>query len=268
MKCSDIQIELAVYFDDILEPGERELVDSHLATCPLCRAHLAELQESRTILRSAPRVSPDDRLIASIRAAVSRTLSPQHPSPAFRLVEDRRPWHEAWLMPSLVGSFASVLFGLSLVWLVLSPVNRQEIVYERGSSPSTTYIASANTNIVGGIDLSPLEFASTRLSVSGESPSVNPQGALIALSRSLVRGEMKDEEVVIVADVFGNGLARIAEVVEPKHGDKAILELRNALQAPSSNSPFVPASMDKRGESVRVVLKFQSVDVPVETPDL
>ncbi len=267
MKCSDIQIELAVYFDDILDQGERGMVDSHLAACPLCRARLAELQDNRTILRTAARVTPDDSLIASIRAAVGRTLSPQHPSPAFRLVEDRRPWHETWLMPSLVGSFASVLFGLSLLWLVLSPVNRQEMVIGRGGT-SATYIASTNTNIVDGIDLSPLEFASTRLSVSGESPSVNPQGALIALSRSLVRGEMKDEEVVIVADVFGNGLARIAEVVEPKHGDKAILELRNALQAPSSNSPFVPASMDKRGESVRVVLKFQSVDVPVETPGL
>ena len=119
---------------------------------------------------------------------------------------------------------------------------------------------------MNGSDISPIDFANTRLSVAGESPSVNPQGALIALSRSFVRGEMKDEEVVIVADVFGDGLARIAEIVEPQQSDEAILELRKAFQTNPGSSPFVPASMDGRSNSVRVVMKFQTVNVPVEFP--
>ena len=51
--------------------------------------------------------------------------------------------------------------------------------------------------------LSPSSYARSRTDVSGESPSINPQGALVALTRSLVRGEMRDDEVVVVADVSG-----------------------------------------------------------------
>lgn len=267
MKCQDIQFDLAVYFDDVLAQAETDAIDAHLASCPLCRDRLAHYQENRNVLRRARPVVANDRLIENIRAAVRSAIAPETVSPVFRLIGDTRSWYQRWMMPSLVGSFASVLFALSLIWLVLSPVNRPMIASEPVSGTSTLYLASTNTDFVDGIDLSPLEFASTRLSVAYESPSVNPQGALVALSRSLVRGEMKDEEVVVVADVFGNGLARIAEVVEPRRDDSAIYELRKALQAPGS-APFVPASMDKRSESVRVVLKFQSVDVPVSSSGL
>lgn len=268
MKCQDIQFDLAVYFDDILAPAEIECIDKHLVSCPLCRDRLAGYQENRNVLRAGQRIVPNDSLIENIRMAVRNAIAPTAVSPSFHLIEDRRGWFETWMMPSLVGSFTSIILGLSLLWLVLSPVNRPTVASGSAAGPSPIYIASANTNNLNGIDISPLEFASTRLSVAGESPSVNPQGALIALSRSFVRGEMKDEEVVIVADVFGNGLARIAEVVEPRQDDDAIYELRKAFHTNSEFAPFVPASMDRRSESVRVVLKFQSVDVPVDAPGL
>jgi len=89
---------------------------------------------------------------------------------------------------------------------------------------------------------------------------------LIALTRSLVRGDMRDDEVVVVADVFGDGLARIAEVIEPSRDSKAIMELRKALESDPAYSPFVAANLDKRSNSVRVVLRFQSVDVHTGTP--
>jgi hypothetical protein len=99
------------------------------------------------------------------------------------------------------------------------------------------------------------------MDVAGESPSVNPQGALVALTRSLVRGEMKDDEVVVVADVFGDGLAQIAEVVEPSHDRRAVDRLQKALEAGSDSAPFVSADMDRRSDPVRVVLKIQNVNV-------
>jgi hypothetical protein len=113
-------------------------------------------------------------------------------------------------------------------------------------------------------DLSPIsqyDYAQERLAFSSESPSINPQGALIALTRSLVRGHMKDDEVVVVADVFGNGLAQIAEVVEPSRDRRAVGELEKALDSDPSYAPFVPASLENRPDNVRVVLKFQSVNV-------
>jgi hypothetical protein len=99
------------------------------------------------------------------------------------------------------------------------------------------------------------------MAIAGESPSINPQGALVALTRSLVRGEMKDDEVVVVADVFGNGLAQIAEVVEPSHDRHAVAQLQKALESDPAYAPFVSADMDRRSDPVRVVLKIQSVNV-------
>lgn len=266
MKCQDIQFELSLYFDDILLPAETECVNAHLDTCPLCREKLSGYQTVRNDLRSAQTFVPPQALVESVRSAVRSVLVPQFASPEFRLLNEKRNWLDTWLMPSAVGSFATLIFALTLLWVILLPINRTEMVVTPNGS-STVYLASTNTNIVDGIDLSPLEFANTRLSVSGESPSINPQGALIALSRSLVRGEMKDEEVVIVADVFGDGLAQIAEVVEPPQNEAQILELRRAFQS-TDFAPFVPASMDRRSNSVRVVFKIQSVNVPAEPPGL
>lgn len=110
-------------------------------------------------------------------------------------------------------------------------------------------------------DILPQDYAIARLAISRESPSVNPQGALIALTKSLVRGEMRDEEVVVVADVFGNGLAQIAQVVEPPDDRRTIEELEKALESDPAYAPFVPASFDKRSDRMRVVLKIQNVNV-------
>lgn len=107
------------------------------------------------------------------------------------------------------------------------------------------------------------DFANARISVSNESPSINPSGALIALTKSIVRGEMKDEEVVVVADVFSNGLARIGEVIEQPQDAQTLFDLKKALETDSDFAPFVPASFDNRADSVQIVLKIQRVDVNV-----
>ncbi len=110
-----------------------------------------------------------------------------------------------------------------------------------------------------------VDYAQSRMAVSAESPSVNPQGALIALTKSLIRGGMKDEEVVVVAEVFSSGLAKVTEVVEPSQDRNAIRELKKALQSDAAYSPFVPAVMENRPENMVVVLKFQSVNVRTGT---
>lgn len=166
-------------------------------------------------------------------------------------------------MPVGVGLLASVVVGFSFLSLLfnggLAPMQRDVA----SSFPETQVLIAANRNSYRGDadEILPADYARTRLAVAGESPSINPQGALISLSRSLVHGGMKNDEVVVVADVFANGLARIAEVVEPSRDNRAVDELERALVSDPSNAPFVTADMDKRSESVRVVLKFQSVEV-------
>jgi hypothetical protein len=76
-----------------------------------------------------------------------------------------------------------------------------------------------------------------------------------------VRGNATDDEVTVVADVFGNGLAQIAEVVEPSADRRAVEQLQKALESDPAYAPFVPANMDHRSGTIRVILKIQNVNV-------
>jgi hypothetical protein len=175
-------------------------------------------------------------------------------------------WARTFLMPYAVGTAASLLFGFLILWALITAntgntKNSAFIEYDRVET-STTLLAKNKSNAGDNFALDPIDFANERLAISAESPSVNPQGALVALTRSFVRGEMKDDEVVVVAEVFGNGLARIAEVVEPSKDRHAVHELEKALKTnPDYAPPFVPANMDNRSDTVRVIIKFQTVNV-------
>lgn len=259
MKCKDLQFDLPLYFDDVLSPEAVSAIDAHLLCCPLCRQELAEMRANRSDLKALMRPAIPAARLASIRRAVSGLALPQNQnSPSFRMVESRGDWVHVWLMPYAVGASASIVLGITLLWLIFNPMNQGATIAENTppSGGQTTSWTSAD-----GFDITPLQYASTRLAISHESPSINPQGALVALTRSLMRGEMKDEEVVIVADVFGDGLARIAEVVEPTGDERTVRELQQALQSDPAFAPFVPADMDHRAESIRVVLRVQTVAV-------
>jgi hypothetical protein len=176
------------------------------------------------------------------------------------------------LMPYSVGTAASLILGLTLLWTLLSavyiPSKNTELA--KIEPPTKATVRLANSNSVGfapesGYELNAAEYANARLSISNGSPSLNPQGALVALTKSIVRGNMKDDEVVVVADVFGNGLAQIAEVVEPSSDMQAVSELEKVLKNDPNFAPFVPASFDRRSETVRVILKINRVDIKTNT---
>ena len=264
MRCSDVKSDLPLYSDDILSIAERADLDAHLDTCPLCRQALSEYQEVKNGLRSLARPAMSEMRLTSLRAAVATELRPAVRTPVFHVIEDRRGWLETWLMPSAVGSFASVVFGLFMLWGILNTArDPNEFITIAGDNQRSSIMLASSNPLIGpeSIDILPMDYASARLSVAGDSPSVNPQGALVALTKSLVRGEMSDEEVVVVADVFGNGLARIAEVVEPSDNSRTIQELERALESDPVYAPFVPASFDHRSDRMRVVLKIQNVNV-------
>lgn len=256
IKCQDLQHVLPLYFDGNFNAKQSAAIEEHLARCPLCRQRLSEYHELRVALRSSARPHPPRNVLNTVRAAVAAELWPASTAPGFRLIEKRASFVDRWLMPYTVGGVASLLIGFVMLWTIVS--TNRTIAAIPASSDSTTIIRPVSP---APSDLTPTEYASTRLAIAGESPSVNPQGALVALTRSLVRGEMKDDEVVVVADVFGNGLARIAEVVEPSSDRDAVMELQKALQSDPTYAPFVPANMDQRSDTIRVVLKIQNVNV-------
>ncbi len=266
MKCEDLQLNLPVYADDILDDAERAAVEKHLAQCPLCRQKSDDFQELRNNLRAFARAEMSARSLNSLRATVALELKTTSIKPKSYFSPDFKEWLQMRVMPYGVGVFASLIIGFSLLWSLLSAARIETInnSAQSGSySNSTVLLAKTDpTNIADKLDLTPSEYAQTRFAFSAESPSINPQGALIALTKSLVRGGMKDEEVVVVADVFGDGLAQIAEVVEPSKNRFAVYELEQALKTDSAYAPpFVPANLDRRSDSVRVVFKIQSVDV-------
>jgi len=244
MRCEEVQNLIAIEADDALREGESVVLNEHLSTCPLCRQERDDMRALTRDLRMMHRPTIASDAVFSIRNAVSDRLGAPK---GFWISEDRRPWFQTWLMPSSLGTVASAVIGIGFMWLLsLAPV----------PSPSQPFYPD-----IDRLEPAQLAYAGPRRGVSSESPSVNPQGALVALTNSLVRGEMNDDEVVVVAEVFGNGLAKIDEVVEPSKNRRAVGELEKALKSDPDFAPFVPADMDQRPDSVRVVLKIQSVNV-------
>ncbi|CAN5526866.1 hypothetical protein BH10ACI1_BH10ACI1_34580 [soil metagenome] len=270
MKCENLQFNLPVYMDDALNENEGAELDAHLVQCPLCRQKLADFQSLRNSLRILPRPEISTNLLSSVRAAVADELQILESKPARIFSASFRRWLELRLMPYSVGVAATFLFAFLLLGAVFSGANpnRQtsEIAHNETSKIMLTN-SSSNSSEYYTFDadeemlINQEDFARHRISVSGESPSINPAGAIIALTKSLVRGNMKDDEVVVVADVFGDGLAQISEIVESPRDTKTLDDLKAAFETNSKNMPFVPAVVDNRPDSVRVVFKIQIVDV-------
>jgi len=259
MKCSDLQFNLSLYADGLTSQTESDAVAQHLGSCPLCRAAHSDIMEIRSGLRSLERPVMSAAAVASLK----RNVRSQSTDSWFDFSSDFREWFARRLMPFGVGVSASLLVGVTFLSMMysgmLAPDRASTAMGGRGS-----IMLAANSNPYRDmlpLEISPGEYAQARMNFASESPSINPKGALIALTKSLVRGGMEDGEVVVVADVFSNGLAQIAEVVEPSSNRRAVSELQKALESDPAYAAFVPANLESRPDSVRVVLKFQSVDV-------
>jgi len=255
-KCEELQFDLPFYFDGSLSSEERSTIDAHLPECPLCRQKLSEFEDLSVGLRAMPRRAVPEDLVESIRSAVAAQLAAAVGSPSFHLIDRRRRWRDIWLMPSVAATCSSLIIGIGLLSFMLGSPPVPLSARQNSLRPVESHVFVASNG-----DLSANDYASSRLAIAGESPSLNPRGALVALTKSLVRGKTHDDEVTVVADVFGNGLAEIAEVVEPSHDSRAVEELERALQSDPAYAPFVPANLDQRSNTIRVILKIQNVNV-------
>ncbi|MFL6374886.1 MAG: anti-sigma factor family protein [Pyrinomonadaceae bacterium] len=262
MKCSDIQHELPLYADGTLAEQNAAAVAAHLDTCPVCRVANAEFVGIRSAARRMSRPGVPAYLNVRVKTAATAERRAMHsswlPFPA-----DVREWLMHAVMPYSVGAVASLVLGVGLLVTLSTSVGRYSQPSGPGPAASGVMLAQdrdpwAKPTVEG---VSPVAFAKTRSDVAGESPSMNPNGALVALTRSFVRGDMKDDEVVVVADVFSDGLAQIQQVVEPSRDSHAVEELQKAFDSDPNFAPFVPAKLENRPDSVRVVLRFQRVDV-------
>ncbi len=266
MKCSDLQDNLSFYVDGNLSEDESAALDEHLPACPLCREKADELRSLRADLRqfSRPVISPkiENQLRLAVRAERRRKSLVPFLSYNFE-------WIQMRLIPLGVGVMGSLVIGFAFLALLLSgslAINNYSARNGRNDSRIMLSPDGGNVQDPNSADISPVEYARNRMAVSGESPSINPRGTLASISKSLSRSGIHNDGMVVVADVFSNGLAQIAEVVDPSKNVGAVEVLEQAFDKNSPNAPFVPASMDQRSNSVRVVLRFQSVEVNSRKP--
>jgi hypothetical protein len=64
--------------------------------------------------------------------------------------------------------------------------------------------------------------------------------------------------MIVVADVFSNGSASLADVMHAPRNRRMLEDFEKALR---TDPAFVPAAMDRRPETMRVVFSVQKVDV-------
>lgn len=262
MNCENLKFDLSIYSDDILSEKERADVEMHLAQCPLCRQKREDYLALSRSLRALKRPAISPELLNKVRVAVADEIKTDDTGPIVILSDGVQNWFKMRFMPYSLGTAASLLIGISFLWMFLSGDFAQNVnniaSYQNNSNQSVTL---ANSNPTG--DFSTDGLPPSVLPISDTKLSVNPSGTLIAVSNSLMRGKMKDDEVVVVADVFSNGLAQIAEVVEPTNNWNTVNELEKALESDPDYAPFVPSTTDRRSGTVRVIFKIQRVDVNV-----
>jgi len=261
MKCRELKIEIQQYSDgELLPPGLNEL-ESHLDSCPLCRAELDAVKSLRNELGLMKRVQMSPFLLSKIRSQVAAEVTPDYGFPVFRLIEGTDSWTRKWLWPTAFGTVTSLVFGLFLLAVIMIPSDVPQLAIsteDSNYSEDSVFFARTGNSIEQLI--TPQEFANSRSDFSHESPSLNPAGTLVNIGQS----ETRDDEAVVVADVYGNGSAQITDVVESSRDRKMMDRLMAAFRPDRSAPPFVPANLDNRESVVRVVLKFQNVNVNIE----
>ena len=269
MECRDLQTELAFYGEIELPDEVGTNVEGHLVACPLCRERVSANREIRRGLAALRKEMPSVELADSIRFRLREELR-NGPERESWFATDVGVWFQHRLMPYAVGAMVTLLVGFVtlnslLLGLRADVGNTLAATSVRNATESVMLATSRNPYAENDADAPILaaEYALLRRDVSTESPSLNPHGSLISLSGSLVnRSDGGSEGVVVVADVLSNGIARIREVVDPVRNRRVLRDLEKAFEAELGDTPFVPARMDNRSESVRIVLMFQSVDVP------
>jgi len=261
MTCCEAQKDFSSYIDNALSPVARAACNAHLEVCPPCRAHLSEMRAvTRGLANLARPVTPPD-LTASIHAALvieQAARRAAQPRPRIRSFAD---WIAPHLMPYTVGAFVSAILFFSVLAAmrpsiaVLGEIGRAARIAANAPSNSAPFddtLSDVNQPV------SPEDYAASRVPFTVESPSLDPRGALATMHWTLPEGDAGDDDMMIVADVDSNGDATLAEVVQAPRNQAMLEEFEAALRRTPA---FVPAALDNRPQTVRVLFVMQKIDV-------
>lgn len=260
MLCEEAKQSLSLYIDNALTLPARVALDEHLNVCPLCRAEVTSLRGLTRELAMMTRPVPPLDLSFAINNALAIEAAARRQSPKISFGDRLARFLEPRLMPYSIGSVASVILFVAM-FAGLRPhfVALREAAAQQNSA---IYVMPGPANYDITKPVNSVDFAASRAPFAEQSPSLNPKGALAILTRSYAyprpdRNEDADD-MIVVADVFSNGSASLAEVVQPPRNRKMLNDFQTALR---QDAAFVPASMDRRPDTMRVVFSVQKVDV-------
>ncbi len=257
MSCEVTQQSLSLYVDDSLTLPARVAVDEHLNLCPVCRDEVVNLRALTRELGMLARPVPPADLVSTITGALMIEAAAQEQAPSPSISARIARFLEPRLMPYSVGSFASIILFISM-FAALRP---HFVALHEAAQSSAIYVMPANAVYDLNRPVRSEDFAASRAPFAEQSPSLNPRGALATLTRSYAspRDRSQDaDDMIVVADVFSNGSASLADVVHPPRNRQMLNDFQTALR---QDAAFVPSSMDRRPDTMRVVFAVQKVDV-------
>ncbi len=259
MLCEEAKRSLSLYIDDALTLPARVALDEHLNVCPVCRAEVIALRTLSRELGMMARPVPPSDLTFAINNALAIEAAARRQSPTIAFGDRLARFLEPRLMPYSIGSVASVILFVAM-FAGLRP--HFVALREAAAQNSAVYVIPAPAGYDLTKPVNSIDFAASRAPFAEQSPSLNPKGALATLTRSYAdprpnRYEDADD-MIVVADVFSNGAASLADVVQPPRNRQMLNDFQTALR---QDAAFVPASMDRRPDTMRVVFSVQKVDV-------
>jgi len=259
MLCEETRQSLSLYVDDCVSLPARVAIDEHLDRCPVCRAEIAELRMLSRSLGLVARPTPPADLAASISNALYIEAAARKQAPNPPLMQRISRFIQPRVMPYTVGTFASVIMFF-LMFNALRPhfVALREAAAQRHAflMLETGEFEHDDLVALGYYDLNqpvtPESLAAERAPFGSQSPSLNPAGALAALTRSYSREsfDVLDDDMLVGIDVFSNGAASLADVVHPPRDRRMLDQFESALR---QDAAFVKASLDRRPDTMRVV---------------
>jgi hypothetical protein len=246
MTCEETRQTLSLYVDDCVSLPARVAVDEHLDRCPVCRAEIVELRALTRRLNLMTRPAPPENLVNTITDALAIEAAARRQSPKIPLSRRIARFLEPRLMPYTVGSFASVIMFMLMF---------------AGLRPHFVALHEAALQHTEVIDITSESLAGERAGFGEQSPTLNPKGSLAALTRAYAHLHHDDysdvDDMIVVTDVFSDGSASLAEVVNPPRDKRMLDEFESALR---QDRAFVRASLDGRPDTMRVVFAVQKVD--------
>ncbi|HEY0097407.1 MAG TPA: zf-HC2 domain-containing protein [Pyrinomonadaceae bacterium] len=246
MTCEETQKSFSPYLDGVLARASRAQVDAHLEVCPVCRLELAHTRSITRALAGLERPRVPHNLAGSINELLLIERAARRQQPTGSLPTRFMRWLEPRLMPYTVGALASMILFVGVV-NALRPQFR--VLRELAIATRQASEESLDTSL----------FEGEGYDVTKPVPTINPNGALAALIRTPSSSDDDDaDDMVIYADVFSNGSASLAGVVQAPRNPQMLDEVQEALRRTPA---FVPAYRDGRPQTMRVVFSVSKVNV-------